>query len=550
MTSLRLLSSFTCDLLAQALRKGGAEVLLAPYGQFRQALAAGGRDAAVDVLLTELDAWVPDGAHGLMALDPARRRALREAILSEISAAAAAASSRGVVLLVASLPVPARPLLGYADWGMEEGEIAWIHATNAAIAAALRSRPPARFWDLGTLRAAFGLAASADDRLRHLGDLRMSAAFTATAASDLLHLVETLSRPSRKVLALDLDGTLWGGLVGEEGMGVAVGREDAAGRAFLAFQQEALSLKRRGILLVLVSKNDEAAALEVLEHHPGMLLKRSDLAAWRINWEDKASNLRAIAAELGLGLDSFAFWDDQPFERAWVSRACPEVAVAEVPADPAAFASALRSWEAFDALALTTEDLARSAQYEAAREREALKASSGSLDDYLSSLETRIRIGPPGPGDLSRLAQLFGKTNQFNLTTRRLGEAELSALMATGRIRILRLMDRFGDQGLVGVAVMEPGAGVWRITDFLLSCRVLGRQAETAFLAACLEEAWKGGASEVRLESVPTPKNAVALDFHRRVGSPIRRGEGPGFPAWIRRENRERENEETAHAGS
>ncbi len=549
MLSVRLVSSFTCDLLAQALGRlaPGWEVAAAPYGQFRQVLASGEK-GKVDVLVTDLDAWVPDGARGLMALAPEARRAAREALVRAVSAFAEASAGRGARLVVATLPPPERPVLGYADWGAEEGEQAWIQAANAGLASALRQRPPALLWDLGGLRASFGVSASGDPRLRFLGDIRMSPGFTEAAARDLRRLLGTLVSPPRKVLALDLDGTLWGGLAGEEGLGVVVGPEDPVGRAYLDFQRQALALKRRGILLALVSKNDEATALEVLDHHPGMAIRRGDLAAWRVNWEDKAANLRALAAELGLGLDSIAFWDDQPFEREWVRRACPEVAVAEVPEDPARYASALAAWEAFDASSLTAEDLSRAGLYAAERERRALKDAAGSLEAYLDSLQTRVRIGPAAPGDRQRLVQLFQKTNQFNLTTRRLGDAEVTDLIRDGRIRVLRLADRFGDQGLVGAAVLAPRDGSWRITDFLVSCRVLGREAEIAFLASCLKEAWAARAQAVEGDLVPTARNTVARDFYLRAGFQevpgeegahrfrIEAGRGPAFPAWIRLE--------------
>ncbi len=542
---LRLVGSSTLDPLAQAIRRAApaCQVSLAPYAQFRQALLGPSEPGIVDVLVTDLDAWIPDGAHGLMALSPADRVRVREEMARDVGAFAAG----GRHLVVATLPAPVRPVLGYADWQAPEGESAWIHAANAALAEALRAHPSTRLWDLGGLRAAFGLAASEDPRLLFLGDIRMSPDFAAAAAADLLRLVGTLEVPPCKVLALDLDGTLWGGLAGEEGLGVAVGPESPLGKAFQAFQRQVLSLKRRGVLLVAVSKNDEAAALEILDRHPGMLLRRSDLAAWRINWEDKASNLKALAAELNLGLDSFAFWDDQPFEREWVRQACPGVKVAEVPADPARYASALAAWSAFDASALTEEDRLRGGQYAAERSRRELQASSGTLEDYLASLQTRVRIFRPEAGDLARLVQLFQRTNQFNLTTRRRDEAELKPLLSSRDARVLamRLTDRFGDQGLVGVAMLERREGAWQVSDFLMSCRVLGRQAETALLLACLKEIGEGKVLAIR---VPTAKNGLTADFYPSCGFVLesaaaeaqtfrlQAGKAPAWPAWIVRE--------------
>lgn len=548
----RLLGSYTLDLLAQALRKaagGAADVDVAPYGQFRQVLLA---DAApvpgrVNVLVTDLDAWVPDGASGLLEMPPEARGRLRAELVAEVAGFAARLASRGERLVAATLSPSVPLLLGMSDWMEPEGEQAWVHAANAALAEALRSTPGSGLWDLALLRARFGAEASEDPRLRFLGDVRMAPAFSEAAARDLARHLRALTAPPRKVLALDLDNTLWGGVLGEEGMGVVVGKETPAGKAFLAFQERVLALKRRGVVLVVSSKNDEAAALEVIDRHPGMRIRRTDLAAWRINWEDKAAQLRSLAEELRLGLDSFAFWDDQPFEREWVRKACPEVAVAEVPPDPARYASALAAWDAFDAPRLTDEDRQRAAQYVSDRSRKDLERASASLDDYLKALAIRVKVVRAGVEDLGRVAQLFQKTNQFNLTTRRLDEAALRPLLNDpgSRLLVMRLWDRFGDQGTVGVALLRHRDGMAELSDFLMSCRVLGREAETALLAACFEEAARGRAGEVMARFVPTDRNGVARDFLPRHGFVPAGGDGlmrrnvsppPAWPAWIQRE--------------
>jgi FkbH-like protein len=336
-------------------------------------------------------------------------------------------------------------------------------------------------------------------------------------------LLAALQGRSAKCLVLDLDNTLWGGVIGDDGLeGIAIGQGSALGEAFLAVQHYAKSLAQRGIILAVCSKNDEVNALAAFEKHPEMLLRRSDISCFVANWEDKATNLRRIARELNIGIDSLVFLDDNPFERNLVRTELPEVAVPEIPDDdPALMPGILAAAGYFEATSLTEEDRARTAQYAANQERAALEAVATDLPTYLRSLEMKLiwrrfdRIG------LSRVVQLINKTNQFNLTTRRKTEEDVLGIMANPKAFGLqiRLLDRFGDNGIIAIVIGQvDDDGVCSIDTWLMSCRVLGRGVEQATLALVAASAKAIGATSLLGEYIPTPKNGMVSGHYEKLG--------------------------------
>jgi FkbH-like protein len=327
---------------------------------------------------------------------------------------------------------------------------------------------------------------------------------------------------SFKALVLDLDNTLWGGVIGDDGLeGIVLGQGSALGEGFVAVQEYARHLSRRGIILAVASKNDLANALEPFERHPEMLLRRTDIAAFRADWNDKAANLRAIAQDLNIGLDALVFLDDNPFERTLVRQELPMVAVPEVPDDPAWVPGVLAAAGYFEATSLTDEDRDRAAQYQSNRERESLKAGSTNLEEYLRSLDMRLIWRRFDDVGLQRTVQLINKTNQFNLTTRRYTEEEVLAVMrdpdAFGLQ--LRLLDRFGDNGIIAIVIGRlRQEGDLEIDTWLMSCRVLGRQVEPTTLALVAGEARRLGARRLIGSYRPTPKNGMVKDHYERLG--------------------------------
>lgn len=325
----------------------------------------------------------------------------------------------------------------------------------------------------------------------------------------------------RKALILDCDNTLWGGIVGEDGIdGIRIGIE-YPGAAFRDFQLEVLNLHNRGVLLGLCSKNNENDVLEVLRAHPGMVLRAEHFSVIRLNWQDKATNLREIAAELNIGLDCLVFVDDSEFEINLVRAELPEVETLLLPPDKSheyRFLLAQSGW--FDTHALTDEDRSRGKMYRAEAARKSLQTRSTDLGEYLNSLEMRLTVKPVREEDLERAAQLCLRTNQFNMTTKRHTREELAehARSPASTLLILKLSDRFGDYGSVGLCLAVNAGTEARIDTFLISCRALGRGVETAFLSICIETVAAKGAVTMRGSYIPTSKNAQVATFYERHG--------------------------------
>lgn len=334
----------------------------------------------------------------------------------------------------------------------------------------------------------------------------------AKASARRLHA--WFSTPS-KCLVLDMDNTLWGGVLGEAGIdGIALG-PDYPGNVFVDFQKRILALRDTGILLAAASKNNAADVEDVLTNHPSCLLKREHFSAFEVHWEDKATSLRRIATSLNIGLDSLVFFDDNPAERAWVKEQLPEVTVLDVSTNILSYSSTLADCGCFDLTSLTTEDLSRSQLYAEDLQRRELQTHTGSLEDFLRGLDMTLTFGQADEQTLPRIVQLLGKTNQFNLTTRRHNAADLKAMLHAGGIILwAKLRDRFGDNGLIAVGIVLPeDAATWRLDSFLMSCRVIGRGVETALLAALVQSAKNRGAQSLIGEFIATQKNQVIADF-------------------------------------
>ncbi|MEO7986619.1 MAG: HAD-IIIC family phosphatase, partial [Gemmatimonadales bacterium] len=347
-----------------------------------------------------------------------------------------------------------------------------------------------------------------------------------------------------KCIVLDLDNTLWGGVLGEEGPGgIALGPQ-WPGQEFLDFQRELLDLQRQGVLLAISSKNNEAEVLAVLRDHPHMLLREVHLAALRVNWEDKATSIKSIARELNIGLDHMLLIDDSPHERAWVRDQIPQLLVPELPADPSLYADWVGSLPSLLVLRQTAEDSRRTEQYHETRSREAYRSSAGTVEDFLRGLKLRVHIDQVTDATMGRVVQLLAKTNQFNLTTRRHDEPGLRREMASGKWRVytMRVADRFGDFGLTGIAIAVPGPEVWHLESLLLSCRVIGKSAESALLAQIAADGRASGARGLSAEFIDSGRNQVAASFLPNHGFESRGGgrafrgldiPGPDWPEWI-----------------
>ncbi len=425
-------------------------------------------------------------------------------------------------ILVHNFETVAYPALGIVDYQRLNAQLGTIRNLNVELARLIANHPGTYIVDVDLLQTRVGHTHYFDQRYWHIGRAPYTPAACRAITTEYGHFLRALAGKTRKCLVLDCDNTLWGGIVGEDGpAGIRISNT-FPGSAYRAFQQAILDLHQRGVMIALCSKNNDRDVFDVLDNHPDMLLRREHLVAWRINWNDKATNLREIADELNVGLDSLVFVDDNPAEIDWVRRALTMVTCVQLPDDPTRYADLLRAGGWFDTLTLSDEDRQRSRMYQAERQRQAARAgfAGASVADYLRYLDMRVTIALADEDTIPRISQLTQKTNQFNLTTRRYSESEIRSLAADPNSAVagLRLSDRFGDNGLVGVLILRFTDNSADIDTLLLSCRVIGRGAEDVLLATAAQLASHHGCSKLTAEYRPTAKNNQVANFYPTHG--------------------------------
>ncbi|WP_405853295.1 HAD-IIIC family phosphatase [Streptomyces sp. NBC_00090] len=464
-------------------------------------------------------------------LDAAEVEARCAALPAELDAwLTAFEGAPGGVAVLNTLPLSALRRDRYVDYATKARvEAAW-HRMNAGILD-LAARPNVVVLATESLAERAGSQA-ATDRMRHIGGHAWSQEFLDAYAREVARVVLARLGRARKCLVLDLDHTLWGGVVGDDGIPALKIGGSFPGSAHAELQSLAKDLSRQGVLLTVCSKNDDAVAREAVATHPDMVLGPDDLSGFRANWDPKPGNVAALAAELNIGTDSMVFVDDNPAERGLMEAQRPEVAVVALPDDPAGYASAVARAGWFNQFALTDEDRVRGSLYRARAQRDELRQTAVSVEDYLRELASEITVEEYGTLNGARITQLFGKTNQFNLTGIRYGADEVARRVETGQAAFfgVRATDAFGDNGLVGALalVREPaapdgdgdgdGGGDWTIENFVLSCRVFSRSIEHTVVGLVLRAARDAGAPGVRGRHVPTAKNGRFADFYPSLG--------------------------------
>ncbi len=423
-------------------------------------------------------------------------------------------------LIVHTLEVPPDRAAGVLDSQLEIDQQAAIGQINTSIRQSARRHEGVFVLDYDMLVAREGRGQWHDEKKWLTVRLPIASSNLATVVAEWMRYLVPLSGKTGKVLVVDLDNTLWGGVIGEEGFnGIALGAE-YPGAAFQRLQRVMLDLRQRGVLLAICSKNNPDDAAEVLERHPGMLLRPEHFVAKRINWQDKATNLKELAAELNIGTDAMVFLDDHPVEREHIRQSMPEVWVLEPPTDPIGFAASVYRCPLFERLTISEEDKNRSSYYAAQQVRAHLEAAAPSKEEFYRSLEQQIDLEPLTAPTLVRVAQLTQKTNQFNLTTRRYTEQQISQFAAEHAYAVvaIRVKDRYGDNGIVGVAITRDVEQSCEIDTLLLSCRVIGRTVETALLAHLVASARARGMKTLQGWFYPTKKNAPAAKFYADHG--------------------------------
>lgn len=419
-------------------------------------------------------------------------------------------------LILHSLEEPVHPSWGVLDGQSPEGQAAAVQEINQGLRRLAGRWPGVYVLGYDRLVASQGRVHWHDERKWLLVRLPMRADCQPVLANEWLRYLVPLAGRGVKVVVTDLDNTLWGGVLGEDGPdGIQVGLEHP-GAHYRALQQTLVDFSRRGLLLAVCSKNDEAEAVGAIDSHPGMLLRSGAFAAKRINWKDKATNLREIARELNVGLEALALVDDSPVECERVRRELPEVTVIELPPEPVGYAAAVRRHPVFERLAVSEEDRVRGELYRAQKERATAQRQFGTVEEFYESLAQEVVMTRVEPAHEQRVAQLTQKTNQFNLTGRRYSEAEIHELARRRGTTVFQVAvrDRYGDNGIVGVIVFRHASGVGVIETMLMSCRVIGRTVETAMMALLLRYGRHLGLQWIEGWFVPTAKNGPAREFY------------------------------------
>ncbi len=445
------------------------------------------------------------------------------------------ADRTGAHIVQHTFAIPPEVGLGHLAASTPGSRYAMLHRLNARLGEVASGR--VSLVDCDRLAAVAGKYVWFDARYYHLAKQAVGLNAVPLLARHTGAVIAARLGLAKKCLVLDLDNTLWGGILGEVGFsGIAVG-SGPVGEAYTAFQRYILALKDRGVILAICSKNDEAAVREVFTRHPDMSIRLEHIAMLAASWEDKPAAIRRIAATLGIGLDSLVFVDDNPAEREAVRQLVPEVDVVPLPADPAGYVKALSSYPFFETAALTAEDRARTQQYKARADISAGQQVAETLEDFLLGLDMQMRVTVVDETNAARVAQLINKTNQFNVTTRRRSEAQVRALIDDdGHVtQVVRLRDRFADHGIIGVLLARrSGADVLDVDTWLLSCRVLGRGVEDEMMQLLIAEAEREDVRVIRGTYVPSARNSQVADLFSRLGFvQTETGEQDGTTHWV-----------------
>ena len=389
--------------------------------------------------------------------------------------------------------------------------------------------------DVAAIAETVGLANWHDPVMHHMAKLPFAQKLVPFYAEQVCRIISAMSGKARRALILDLDNTLWGGVIGDDGLsGIELGQGNALGEAYLAVQNTVLKLRQRGIVLAVCSKNNDTTARIPFREHPDMLLNESHIAVFRANWEDKVPNIQFIAETLNLGLESIVFFDDNPVERDRVRYELPEVAVPELPEDPAYYPRTLLAAGYFEAVHFSDEDKSRVENYQANAKRVALRETSTDLNTYLKTLQMKATLQPFDENGIKRIVQLISKTNQFNLTTYRHNESQTRDFMKNDQYLTLqvRLADAFGDNGMVSVVICKKSTEEWFIDTWLMSCRVVGRRLEEIVFYEIVKSAKLEGVKKITGVYIPTDRNEIVRDHYLKLGFEALKNDTSGATTW------------------
>lgn len=531
--NIAFLGNCTTNYIGQALRNEcekyeiDAAIYDAPYNQYNQEIldTESGfykSNPEVAVLFLEGRLLFPDWyeLETLMG-DPQKKWDLVQSKLDLlISVIESIRANSGAMVIANNFRLPYHSPLGILDGKYHPGLKDMTAALNLKLQEWASRKEYVYVFDYAGLCARFGIDNAEDRKMYYIAKNTVSFPFMDILAREYMRYILPLKSRSKKCLVLDLDNTLWGGVAGEDGIAGVKLDISGTGRSFYDFQREILTLYRKGILLAINSKNNIEDALEIIDRHPHMVLKQQHFAAIRINWKNKAENLKDISEELNIGIDSMVFFDDSPVERDYIKSVLPGVKVVDVPADTSKYADTLKDLVEFELLKITEEDIHRNKMYEENRKRTEAQQQYLNAEDYLKSLGIKVVLGYAGEYSIPRIAQLTQKTNQFNLTTKRYTQENITEMSRSQKHMVFscRVTDKFGDNGIAGVCILELDGTRAYIDTFLLSCRVLGRNIEYALVSKIASILESKGIDTLYGRYIKTEKNRANENFYAQAG--------------------------------
>lgn len=528
-----LLGSFTLNGLAETIQVKCAEkkiqctTYVGNYNQYNQEILNPTSslykfNPEISFLLIDTRTLLMDLFHHSHSVSVEERRKLVDEKTNEIlSLATKFSQTTKSKLVLANFSIPTFSSYGIFENKTDFGFHRMLNEINTKISDALSNSDSVYVYDFAGFVTKFGEKNIFDYKQFFFGDMKISLDYIPYLASNLMSYVIGYMGISKKCIVLDLDNTLWGGIVGEDGLnGLKLGPEPP-GNAFMEFQKVLLSLHQRGIILTINSKNNYDDAIKVIREHPYMQLREDHFASLKINWNDKVSNMKDIANEINIGLDSIVFFDDDPVNREYMRINLPQVETVELPQDSSEFVNILKDLNEFSVLNITQEDQQRGKMYSEQRKRIELEKSAPDLEGFLKQLDLKISIKKANEFTIPRISQLTLKTNQFNLTTKRYQEKDIKKFSQDTNyfIGCAQVEDKFGDNGITGVFIVhKENQKEWFLDTFLLSCRVMGREVEKGILSHIINKAKEAGVEKIRAQFVPTSKNKPIEDFLPNCG--------------------------------
>ena len=528
-----ILSSFTINGLEETLRVKSAEknidctTYLGGYNQYNQEILAKESnlyDFSPDITFLILDtrSLLGNLFYSPYELSALQRRELIEKKTKELLNLVNAFSSKTKSkLVITNFDVPSYSSYGISETKTEYSFHTMIKDLNTKLTDALMGSDSVYLYDFNGFVSRYGETNVFDFQQFLFGDIKISLDYIPYLANDLLGYIIAVLGLSKKCIVLDLDNTLWGGVAGEDGFdGIKLG-PTPPGNAYVEFQRHLFGLYQRGIILAINSKNNPDDALKIIREHPYMILRENNFASLKINWDDKVANIKEIADELNIGLDSIVFIDDDPVNREYMKMNLPQVLTVDLPEDPSQYSVVIQNMNEFNVLKITHEDFQRGQMYVQQRERKKLERSTANLEDFLRQLDIRVSIKKPDKFTIPRISQLTLKTNQFNLTTKRYQEEDIQRFSQDQKflVRCAQVEDKFGDNGITGVFIVrKDDPKEWTIDTLLLSCRVIGREVEKGILGHIFNKAKESGVERIKAQFISTKKNKPIEDFLPRCG--------------------------------